>query len=186
VTRSSALLLLALCACGGGPGTLNGTVGNTHLEVRDAVFTVTTDSAGNPVYAQLILSDFADTCGALKAHRNPSGATSLSLNLFRFADGAAAPLEAGQYQVTSSLPKLTNGSWGSGELVRNDPHCTNMLSAHSAMTKEGRLDVQAYCAAEGGILTGGYELTFGDQGDRASGDFTARFCDWSPGELHCE
>ncbi len=182
------LALASLCACGG-PGSFNGQVANNPLGVRDAVFSVAKDNKGNPLYALLILSDVADSCATLKANRNPKTATYLAITLYRFSSSGILAPDVAEYGVAASLPLLTSGNWASGTFTRNDPNCTNTIAAKSAVTKSGLLKVQAYKAGPGGVLGGNFDLTFGDQADKASGAFSASFCDWDPGtfgQLHCE
>ena len=184
--RLAPLALIGLAACGG-PGSFNGQVANNPLNVRDAVFTVSKDNKGNPLYALLILSDVEGTCAALKANRNPKTASYLALTLYRFASTGIIAPDVGEYSVADSLPLLTAGSWASGTFTRNDPNCTNTIAAKSAVTKSGILRVQAYRAETGGALGGNFDLTFGDQSDKATGSFSATFCDWEPvATLHCE
>lgn len=172
-----ALLIAAvtLGACGG-PGSFSGTVAGNPLAVRDAIFGLTRDASGRATTAVLVMADVPDICTSVKANRNPKGATYLAVALTRLTGLVLAPPDVGDYTVTT-FP-TTSGNYAlSGAFIKNDPSCLNTIAAQSSGFKSGLIKIGSYRAEVGGGMSGTFDVTVGNQDDKATGSFSARFCD---------
>lgn len=166
---------IALSACG---GSVNGPVAGAQLGVADSVFFVNKDSAGKTKALIVVLADKPNICTSLKANRQPKNATSMVLSLIRLsANGEVLAPDVADYTVTDQFSGA--GNWGFAEFSKTDSNCTSVLASTATGGRSGVVKLTAINANTGGTAAGTFDITFGSQNDKVTGNFNSTYCDLS-------
>ena len=184
---SSAAAMLLASACGGGAGTVSGTVAGNKLAVRDAVI-IKQVLQGSTSYA-LLLSDGVDSCTQVKANTLVKNETLLfGAFLDLDVDGQnKVTIEKGTYAVASPLVLATspkNQKLAITVFEKYDATCQQTIntstgdSSSAGVGSSGTIVLDSFSTKEGDSVKGSLDITFGS-GDRLKGSFNATFCDAS-------
>lgn len=167
---------LSLLGCGG-PGRFDGTVEGHGLDVRETIFSLLKDSSGKISGAALTLADVPGLCELDKANRIPKNVSAVTFVLERTNDDntVLAP-DPGSYTIRSASANQ-NGRVAFGGFYLLDANCTNEVPVEKAQARSGLIELETLRAEEGGLMAGRFDVTFGVQADKATGQFTATFCD---------
>jgi hypothetical protein len=157
---AAAVLPLALAACGGGPGSADGTVGGHSLKVLQAVFF----AAKEPTVALVVLSSRTDACDAAARQELLAGETSLRFTLEAYSGGASTWLDTTDYKVATSGDRIVTNVL----FTARDAACGGGPAYGSGGTVSlGSLDPQTEAK-------GSFDLMFDAQ--ELKGDFDATLC----------
>jgi hypothetical protein len=149
-------MLLFLLACGGGPGSFNGTVQNHKLTVQSALLVAN---------SEVWLSDAKELCPKLQKNQLPKLGTIVKL--------AIRPIGTGEFTVQPSLSTGTDRT-ATASFLKLNGECGNTVQFQGSFGKTGKLTVDRYDASKS--IDGTFDLTFGDT-DAVKGSFSATYCD---------
>lgn len=168
------LCAVVVSACS--PNSLSGSISGTKLNAKDAAFFITHDNAGQPNGAIVRISDQADVCDSLTSAEAVKSSTNLTLHFVKKSgDGTIIAPNVGPFTVVTSTDFVTNSSVVTGALDRLDSTCTNTLGA-SGYAEHGSAQVDAFDTAVGGHMSGSFEMWWGAQDERVTGNFSAVYC----------
>jgi hypothetical protein len=172
-----ALGAAALVGCGGA-GSFNGEVDDKPLSVKDSIFVPFRNAQGNTETIGLLMSDSPDLCATLKAGRKPRNATFFVATLFSInAQGGLLAPDKDPYTVLAANPTAA-GSYAEVFFFKHDANCSSVVDIGTeGYGRSGIIDVTELRNERNGVLTGTFDITFGNQSDKVKGDFRADYCD---------
>jgi len=154
------VLAILATACGGGPGSVEGSVAGRSLQVADAIFFART----SPNQAMVVLSSRAKACETSSHGANPAGATLLRFTLEAWTQGVPSWLDVGDYKVDDRADKRAINV----QFLAFDASCQGLPAQPSGGTVTlDEVDAQTKMA-------GSFELKFDSQSLR--GEFEATHC----------
>jgi hypothetical protein len=125
---------------------------------------------GEALGAQILILDSAGACADLQADSFPPNTTYLNLGVFtNDATGAYVPPGPGDYPVKEA----TTGNSSTATFAIDDATCQPGYEQGGNATG-GNVHIASIDLADGGGVSGSFDLTFGS--DRLSGSFNAAAC----------
>ncbi len=143
--RIALLAAVTVLAVGcGGPGSFNGKVDGKELAVEDAIFAPVKGSDGKVTGVAVILSDVPDLCAAVKANRDPKGATIAQFAMMRIASDGSAVLapDVGDYGITDNPFSAKGGNIAFGGFIKSDLNCANEVASDRALARERTVKIE--------------------------------------------
>ncbi|WNG42675.1 hypothetical protein F0U60_00145 [Archangium minus] len=172
------LATTALVGFGGANVAFNGSVDGHTLNVRDAAVVRVGDETGSTL--MVVMSDQEGVCERLRQQQQASSSTELSFALFKVGP-ELEPLGAptGVYSVRSLRDmELEPGALLSQAYFhKRDASCNEQVEDERALGYSGHIAFQEPDA--NGLAHLRYDISFGAQNDRVTGELSARLCDFT-------
>jgi hypothetical protein len=179
------VLTLAIFGCWGcGPAnSFKGTVGGRGLRVEDAVFYVFPGDDAIPPGIQVLLSDRPGLCADLRAGLQRKNSILLDTTLARLVNDEYVAPGRGPYTISGNTGRI-----GAAVFLALDANCGSSLPGEAAVAVSGMVTIDELQGTPGGRIEGSFAMTFGQQADEVTGNFSAGWCDLSaqPGSITCE
>ncbi|MCY1079265.1 hypothetical protein [Archangium lansingense] len=172
----AALATTALVGFGGANVAFNGTVDGHTLNVRDAAVVRIGDEESS--FLMAVLSDQEGLCQRLQQQQQAGSSTELEFTLFEVGSELmpqGAPTGVYSVQTLRDMELEPGAMLARAYFHKRDANCNDQVADEQALGYSGSIHFQEPDA--NGLAHLEYDISFGSQNDRVTGELTAQLCD---------
>ena len=182
VCRMLGLGVIVVATGCGGPGSVNGTIDGTTINVQSAIFGEHMNSDGTVANISIVLSDTPNACAVVKANQYRANATGAVIVAAREdQSGGFVPPTAGKYAIVETGQNITPpGNFAGINFFRSDSNCNDRMPSDYAVARDGLLTIDKL--ELGSSVTGTFNVVVGPDQAKVTGSFTATYCEAPTGQ----